>query len=65
MSIVVKGNAASIHYDKCDLVLKNAKFINVFTEEYSYGDIGIIDNEIIGVGKYDGYKEIDCTNKVL
>lgn len=65
MSIVVKGNAASIHYDKCDLVLKNAKFINVFTEEYSYGDIGIIDNEIIGVGKYDSYKEIDCTNKVV
>lgn len=65
MSILVKGNAASLQKEKCDLVLKNAKFINVFTEEYSYGDIGIIDNIIIGIGKYHGIKEIDCTGKVV
>lgn len=65
MSILVKGNAASLQNEKCDLVLKNAKFINVFTEEYSYGDIGIIDNIIIGIGKYHGIKEIDCTGKVV
>lgn len=65
MSIVIKGNAASIHKEKCDLVLKNAKFINVFTEEYSYGDIGIIGDMIIGIGKYEGYKEIDCRGKVI
>lgn len=65
MSILIKGNAASLQNEKCDLVLKNAKFINVFTEEYSYGDIGIIDNIIIGIGKYHGIKEIDCTGKVV
>lgn len=65
MSIVIKGNAASINKEKCDLVLKNAKFINVFTEEYSYGDIGIIGDMIIGIGKYEGYKEIDCIGKVV
>lgn len=65
MSIIVQGNAASIHKKKCDLVLKNAMYINVFTEEISKGDIGIIDNIIIGIGSYIGINEIDCTNKIV
>lgn len=65
MSILEKGMAANIKHEKCDLVLKNAKFINVFTEEFSYGDIGIIDNIIIGIGKYKGTLEIDCTDKII
>lgn len=65
MSILSKGKDATIENKKCDLVLKNAKYINVFTEEFSYGDIGIIDNKIIGVGEYSGNVELDCTLKVV
>lgn len=51
--------------EKCDLVIKNAKFINVFTEELEEGDIGIIDDTIIGIGNYSGEIELDCTGKII
>ena len=50
---------------KADLVLKNGNIINVFSEEIIKGDIAICDNEIVGIGNYDGKKEIDCSNKFL
>lgn len=65
MSILAKGKAATMEGEKCHLVLKNAKYINVFTEEFSYGDIGIIDNIIVGIGSYHGINEIDCSHKVI
>jgi len=65
MEILRKGKGATIGNDKCDLVLKNGKFINVFTEEIEEGDIGIIDDTIIGIGSYEGIKEIDCSSKVI
>lgn len=65
MEILRKSRCATIENDKCDLVLKNGKFINVFTEEIEEGDIGIIDDTIIGIGSYDGVKEIDCSSKII
>ncbi|WP_346939355.1 adenine deaminase [uncultured Clostridium sp.] len=65
MEILRKGRGATIGNDKCDLVLKNGKFINVFTEEIEEGDIGIIDDTIIGIGSYEGNKEIDCSSKII
>lgn len=65
MSIISKGKRCNIDKEKCDLVLKNAQYINVFTEELSYGDIGIVDNIIIGIGNYTGNIEIDCTGKMV
>ncbi len=47
---------------KADLVLKNASIINVFTQTIDIGDIAIVDDSIVGVGKYDGIDEIDCTH---
>ena len=39
---------------KADLVLKNANFINVFTESIDRGDIAIVGDTIIGIGEYAG-----------
>lgn len=60
-----RGSSASTGNDKCDLVIKNGKFINVFTEEIQEGDIGIIGDTIIGVGNYSGEKEIDAGGKII
>ena len=50
---------------KADLVFKNAKFVNLFTDTIDEGDIAICRSHIVGIGKYDGLEEIDCTGKVL
>lgn len=45
---------------KADLVIKNAKIINVLSEEIYEGDIAIVDDVIAGIGcGYSGEKEID------
>ena len=48
-----------------DLVLKNAKVLNVFTEEFIDGDVAVVDGVIAGVGSYEGAREIDCTGKYI
>ncbi|APC41454.1 adenine deaminase [Clostridium estertheticum] len=47
---------------KADLVLKNARFINVFTQEVDRGDIAIVAGIIIGIGEYSGNLEINCSD---
>ncbi|MEA4911059.1 MAG: adenine deaminase [Oscillospiraceae bacterium] len=51
--------------EKADLVLKNGYVINVFTEEILKADVAIVDDLIVGVGDYEGKKEIDCTGKYI
>ncbi len=48
---------------KADLVIKNAFVLNVFTEQFEKLDIAIKDGVIVGLGEYDGEKEIDARNK--
>ena len=46
--------------EKADLVIKNAKLVNVLSEEIHPCDIAITDGVIAGIGKdYHGEKEID------
>ncbi len=47
------------------LVIKNAKIVNVFTEEIMEGDVAMRDGIIIGVGSYDGKVEIDAKGGYL
>ena len=54
--------SASIGENKCELVLKNAFIINVFTGNIEKGDIAIEGGVIVGIGSYEGINEIDCTN---
>lgn len=50
---------------KCNLVLKNAFYINVFNGQIEQGDIGICDDTIVGIGNYDGEVEIDCSEQYV
>ncbi len=47
------------------LVIKNAKIVNVFTEEIVEGDVAMRDGIIIGVGSYSGKAEIDAKGGYL
>lgn len=51
--------------EKADLVLKNAKYLNVFSNEFLSGDIAVSNGLIAGVGKYDGKTEIDVSGKLV
>lgn len=51
--------------EKSEKVLKNAKILNVFTEEIIEGNIAISDGIIIGIGNYSGIEEIDLKGKYV
>lgn len=51
--------------EKADLVLKNTKYLNVFSNEFLCGDIAVANGLIAGVGKYDGKTEIDVSGKLV
>ena len=48
-----------------DLILKNARIVNVFTDEIDNADIAISGNSIVGVGAYHGRKEVDLHGKYV
>lgn len=50
---------------KAPLVLKNAKIINVFTNEIIPGDVAIHQGRIVGIGEYEGGEEVDLEGKYL
>ncbi|MBC3888692.1 adenine deaminase [Acetobacterium paludosum] len=63
--ILQKNIAASAGFEKADLVLKNAKIINLFSEEILVGDLAIANGFIVGIGQYDGLNEVDCSGKFI
>jgi len=62
MDRIKKNVDAAMGRVKADLVLKNASFINVFTQSIDRGDIAIVADAIIGIGEYKGDVEIDCSD---
>lgn len=50
---------------KADLVLRNAKVVNVFSGEIAPGDVAIYDGFIAGLGSYSGETEIDIGGRYL
>ncbi len=48
-----------------DLVLKNARIVNVFTKEIESGDVAIKDGYIVGIGEFDGEEEIDVGGRII
>ena len=48
-----------------DLVIKNASFVNVFSNRISHGDIAIAEGLFVGIGEYTGVKELDATGKII
>ena len=51
--------------EKADLVLKNGRFVNVFTGEITEADIAICGGKIAGFGRYEGKEEIDIAGKIV
>ena len=45
--------------EKADIVLKNGKIIDVLGHRIVEGNVGIKDGIILGIGDYEGEKEID------
>lgn len=50
---------------KAELVLKNAKIVNVFSHEIVNSDVAIDNGVIVGVGSYDGIENIDLEGKFI
>ena len=55
--------AAAAGSKKAQLVLKNARIVNVFTQSVEDGDIAIEEGRIVGIGTYDGVTETDLDRK--
>lgn len=51
--------------EKADLVLKNATYVNVFSNELCRGDIAVAEELIVGMGSYSGVREVDMTGKIV
>lgn len=57
--------AAAAGREPADLVLKNATFVNVFSNELSTMDIAVAEGLIVGMGSYQGRSGVDCTGKIV
>ena len=57
--------AAAAGREPAELVLKNAAFVNVFSNEISTMDIAVTEGLIVGMGSYHGKTEMDCTGKIV
>ncbi len=51
--------------EKADVVLKNATYLNVFSNEFCNGDIAIANGLIVGMGSYEGKTEYDVSDKII
>ena len=48
-----------------DLVLKNAKIVNVFTDRVEEGNIAVTNGMIVGIGNFAGKEEIDLKGQYV
>lgn len=48
-----------------DLVITNARILDVFNSEWIEGDVAITNGKIIGIGAYDGKQTLDAANRYL
>lgn len=51
--------------EKADLVLKNADYVNVFSDEICHGDIAVAEGLVVGMGDYEGLCEVDVSGKIV
>lgn len=51
--------------EKADLVLKNATYLNVFSNEFCFGDIAVAEGLIVGMGEYEGIVEYDMSDSIV
>ncbi len=51
--------------EQADLVLKNASYVNVFSNQICQGDIAVAEGLIVGLGRYAGKEEVDVAGKIV
>ena len=51
--------------EPADLVLINATYVNVFSNELCTADIAVAEGLIVGMGHYSGAVETDCSGKIV
>lgn len=56
---------AAMGQEKADLVLKNATYVNVFSNELCQGDIAVVGGLVVGMGDYSGVEEVDVSSKIV
>ena len=56
---------AAISRNQCDIVLKNARYLDVFCGRIRKGDIAIKDDKIVGIGKYRAREVYDLEGKII
>ena len=57
--------AAAAGREPADLVLKNATYVNVFSNELCHDDIAVAEGLIVGMGSYSGQQEVDMRGKII
>lgn len=60
-----KNIAVATGFEKADLVFKNARIVNVFSEEICLADLAITNGTIVGIGSYEGLEEVDLKGKYI
>ena len=51
--------------EPADLVLKNATYVNVFSNELCHADIAVAEGLIVGMGSYSGIREVDMSGRII
>ncbi|RKD31669.1 adenine deaminase [Thermohalobacter berrensis] len=51
--------------EKAELVLKNCRVVNVFSQEIIKGDVAIDSGKIVGIGEYEGLNETDLNDSYV
>ncbi|WP_273326635.1 adenine deaminase [Vallitalea guaymasensis] len=64
MSIVEKVKVARGD-KKAEFVLKNCRIVNVFNSKIERADIAIEEGVIVGIGEYEGIKEVDALDRYV
>lgn len=63
--VLRKRIAVAAGREKADAVIKNGTIIDVFNGELLQGDVAIADGVFVGIGRYEGHKEIDAAGKYI
>lgn len=50
---------------KAALVIKHAKVMDVFSQEWIDADVAVENGKIVGIGEYEGEQELDATGQML
>ncbi len=65
MSSLSRRISCAAGREKSDLVLKNAKIVDVFCQKIIESDVAVAEGRTVGLGDYQGRQEIDCSGKYV